>query len=225
MVRRLALLGFLWFGLACGVAPARDWSESACTVPDCVVWVDMELGCEIDGVAGYGTAGLWADEIAAEFLLPTPPQGGPWLIAYVGFFMSGSQSRPVVIRNAGAKISPSGASPGPVLYEGWTFTPMSETWPPSGWTYVTLEATPPYPSYLTVNGGEPVMIGTRLLAGDALGLTAVQGSGVGWGLYNGSWEEDTSGWSLTPAVRIGLIDLGLSGSERTTWGAIKDLFQ
>jgi hypothetical protein len=186
---------------------------------------DAELACGLTACSGYGTAADWADEIQVRFRMPHPGLGGPWLIRYVAFYMSGTGDRAVLIRDPGAKVCPTGAPPGPVLDVSFSFEPVAAIWPPGGWTLVEFTVGPPYPQYLVAEENGPFMVGTALMPGDAMGLTTLSAGGDGWGHHAGAWEADTANRSITPAVRIGLTDLGLSGAEISTWSSIKALFR
>jgi hypothetical protein len=210
----IPLFGLL---LASG-AGARRWVESPATLPACENQSDTELGCGMTACSGYGTAAEWADEMQVRFRMPHPDRGGPWLIEYVAIFMSGTGERPLIVRDPGSP-------PGAVLYDGVRFTPGSTTWPPSGWTFVEFNARPPYPGYIVADENAPFMVGTQLLPGDAIGLSAAADGADGWGSYQGAWENDTANSSLTPAIRIGMTDLGVSGTDISTWSSVKALFR
>jgi hypothetical protein len=199
-------------------AGARQWVESPTTMPACENLSDTELGCAMTACSGYGTAAEWADEMQVRFRMPHADRGGPWLIEYVAIFMSGTAEHQLIVRDPGSP-------PGAVLYDGLRFTPASATWPPSGWTYVELHASPPYPGYIVADENAPFMVGTQLLPGDAVGLAAASDGADGWSSYQGVWEDDTANASLTPTIRIGMTDLGVSGTDISTWSSVKALFR
>jgi hypothetical protein len=210
----IPLLGLL----LAGGAGARQWVQAPVPVPGCESVSDAELGCGYGACAGYGTAVDWADEVQVRFRVPHPDRGGPWLIEYVAVFMSGSGDHRVIVRDPGT-------TPGSILYDSVTFTPASSSWPPADWTFVPFHTSPPYPGYLTADENGPIMLGTALLPGDAIGLVSTTGDGDGWGHYQDQWDDDTANSSVTPAIRIGLSDLGLSGTDISTWSSVKALFR
>lgn len=222
--RRLLLLLLILVPSALTVG-ARTWVVSPVTIPACDGRADAELDCGLTAGRGYGTAADWANEVQVRFELPHPARGGPWLVEYVAFFMSGTGTHSIVIRDAGSRAAPGGAAPGPVVNTDYTFVPASANWPPYDWTYVELPVSVPYPMFLMGGEGEHLMFGTELLPGDAIGLSDAAGAADGWCLYQGMWENDTAESGATPAVRIGLNDLGLSGTDISTWSSVKALFR
>jgi hypothetical protein len=206
-------------------AGARHWVESPASVPGCEQLADAELACDVASCGGYGTSADWADEVQVRFRMPHPARGGPWLVEYVAFFMSGSGTHSVVIRDPGSRTSPGGSPPGPILDSGVTFVPAAADWPPDGWTFVRFEVSAPYPGHLMAGENEPFMIGTTLQPGDAIGLSPAFGDADGWGLFQDVWRDDSADERVTPAVRIGVNDLGLSGADISTWSSVKALFR
>ena len=202
-------------------AGERLWFEDPMVVPEWGRESDVTLGCEAGQLVGYASATDWADEIQVCFRLPEPEQGGPWLVEHVAFFLSGDGAHQVTIRDAIELDS----SPGGIADDTRAFTPLYSNWPPEQWTYVSLRSDSACPTHLLRDGGECFMIGVELLPGDAIGLGDIEPEIRGWGLHADTWIDDTGTWNLTPAVRIGLTDLGLSYANRTTWGEIKDLFK
>jgi len=223
MHRGLAVL--LGLALMTGIAGARLWVEAPATVPACDNASDAELGCDLTECSGYGTAGQWADEIQVRFRMPHPELGGPWLVSYVAFFMSGTETHRVILRDPGSKASPTGAPPGAILDASRLFTPAYPSWPPADWTFVGLGGSPPYPEYLVTGENQALMLGTEILPGDAIGLSTTPSDGDGWGYFEGAWHDDSANGSMTAAVRIGLTDLGLSGTDLSTWSSVKALFR
>jgi len=235
MIRRRALFIRSYFVvglilLLAGSAQAdRAWMEivdGPLALPNCPGRSETELNCALTECIGYGEGEVWADEVQLRFCLPLPEQGGPWLVEYVAFFLSADGPRAVRVRAPGDGCS--AGEPGAVLSqdEGFTVQPASDTWPPSGWSIVELAQDLPLPGYLLRAGDDPFCIGVELQAGDAIGLANAGAlEGVGWGHFAGAWEDDTSGWNLTPAIRIGLADLGLTPAAPSTWGRIKHLFR
>ena len=221
----LGLLLLFALALSVTTAGARHWVDSPVSVPGCEGRSHAELDCGLAACRGYGTAADWADEVQVRFQLPHPTRGGPWLVEYVAFFMSGTGTHSIVIRDAGSRSAPGGAAPGPILDSGFTFVPAAASWPPGDWTYVQLPVSVPYPSFVMGAEGEHLMFGTALLPGDTVGLSDAAGAGDGWGYYQGVWENDTPESGATPAVRIGLTDLGLSGADISTWSSVKALFR
>lgn len=216
----LGLAALLLAGFPCqsGAAAAREWVDDPAVAPDCSGRSDAELGCEISECGGYGTASGWAGEIQVCYVIPTPPLGGPWVVEYVAFFMSGTGTHQVIIRSADTR----GGCPGEIIEDVKEFTPAYATWPPGGWTFVELRPEIPYPDHMQGGAGDFLMVGTELLPGDTIGLDVSAAGGYAWGFYEESWHDD-SGVGL--AVRVGLSDLGLSQSQRSTWGRVKGLFK
>jgi len=223
---RTCLLLALVLGLIGASAGARQWVQSPVSVPVCSGHAELELNCGLTACAGYGAGGAWADEVLVRFCMPETPFGGPWLVDFVAFFMSGTGSRQVFVRDPGQGACAISAQPGEILGTGWSFAPTSSTWPPGGWTIVDLGGAPPYSPVLLRGQDQGFCIGIELKAGDRIGLSAQPGlDGGGWGSYQGGWVYDSQVWSLTPAIRVGLTDLGLSHSEASTWGQVKGLFR
>lgn len=210
------------------VAPAgaREWVEDPRTVPDWVIGeAETPLGLSSGEIVGYGDGVAWADEVQVSFLLPEASYGGPWRIEYVAFYVSGSEFRRVNIRE-GVELT---TAPGLLLADDREIAPLDPTWPPSDWTYVQLASGSVCPDYLYGAEGEVFCIGLEIMPGDRIGLAEPEGAGApvataGWGFYEGVWSNDSDQWNLTPAIRIGVSDLGLSPAEGTTWGQVKRLF-
>ncbi|MBP6875438.1 MAG: hypothetical protein KBD56_05165 [Candidatus Eisenbacteria bacterium] len=220
----IVLILLLTAALSAG-AQNRSYFPEAASAPPCESsYEGTDLGCSITECIGYGTASLWASEIQVEFVLPDAPQGGPWLIDRVEFFLSGSGEHQVVIRQPG---SGSPAIPGVVVDETIVFTPPYESWPPDDWTYVALAgAFPPYASYLVLAPGERFCVGLRLSPEDAIGLSRNgETPSSGWASMGSEWLLDSAELGIYPAVRLGLIDLGSSSTESQNWGIIKTLFR
>lgn len=216
-------LGFLAGSAAQG---ERGWISYPSTQPACPGASERELNCTLTECAGYGAAGDWANEIQVDFCMPDAAYGGPWLVEYVSVYMSGSGTHTIVLRSPGTGDCAPATAPGEVLQEGWSFTPASATWPPSGWTTIQLCNEPPYPTTLMPGEGKGFCIGVALQSGDCIGLSSQTGlDGAGWGSYQDSWSYDSQAWSLTPAIRIGLWDLSPSPAQPTTWGRVKGLFR
>jgi hypothetical protein len=204
----------------------RAWIGYPTALPACPGTAERELNCTLTQCAGYGAAGDWANEIQVRFCMPDAVLGGPWLVEYVALYMSGSGSHTIVLRNPGAGDCAPALAPGDVLQEGWSFTPASANWPPSGWTTIQLCTEPPYSPHLLIGEGQGLCIGVALKSGDCFGLSSQTAlDGAGWGSYQDAWSYDSQAWSLTPAIRIGMLDLGLSQTEATTWGRMKGLFR
>ncbi|MFH1145084.1 MAG: hypothetical protein V1774_11120 [Candidatus Eisenbacteria bacterium] len=224
---RISFLLIPLFVLTLAVAGAqeRTYYLQTTAAPACTGTGEAtELGCGITECMGYGAAGSWADEIQVVFTLPTPPHGGPWLVQHVDFLMSGAGDHPVLIRQPGG-TSP--GCPGTILDESVHFAPGYSAWPPADWTRVTLSGSlPPYGAHLEVAGGASFAIGIRLLEGDAIGLvSSAAAEGLAWSIHAGEWHQDCAELSMSPAVRLGLIDLGTSPVESQNWGIIKGLFR
>jgi hypothetical protein len=222
------ILALLAVGLLAGSAAQgqREWISYPTALPACGGSAERELNCTLTQCAGYGAAGNWATEIQVHFCMPDAVLGGPWLVEYVTLYMSGSGTHTIVLRNPGAGACAPALAPGDVLQEGWSFTPASPSWPPTGWTTVQLSTEPPYSPYLLCGEGQGLCIGVALKSGDCFGLSSQTGlDGAGWGSYQDNWSYDSQAWSLTPAIRIGMLDLGLSQAESTTWGRMKGLFR
>ena len=203
--------------LLVGPAHARTWQPDPQTAPQWDGRCDGYLGCDAGAVVGYATRAGWASEVQVCFQLPEPGHGGPWLIEYVAFYLSGSGVHQVYLREA----DDLSAIPGAVVAENIDFNPIHPNWPPSDWTYVPLKTGGTCPGYLLAAGGDCFTIGIELQPGTALGLCAAESQVAGWGFHGDAWNLD----QVVPAVRIGIVDLGLSQANRTTWGAIKELFQ
>lgn len=200
-------------------ASARHWMEDEQTLPGWSVGAtDLHLGCTGGACLGYGDTN-WAEEVQVSFLLPDPPNGGPWKVEYVAFYMAGSGDHLVYMREGTL-----GTPPGLLLADDRGFIPVSESWPPSDWTYVLLTAGSSCPEYLPGDGGDVVTLGVTLTDGDAIGLASPESDLTGWGYYDGAWSNDSESWNLVPAIRLGLSDLGLSAPDETTWGQVKRLF-
>ena len=220
-MRNFLLVQLLLLLAVAGVASA---SERPCVpvtvpVPVCSQVADVtELGCGITECVAYASAADWAEEVQVIFRLPAPPHGGPWLVDRVAFFMSGTEEHDVVIRTVRS------GAPAEVLDESIVFAAGYSAWPPADWTYVALaNMIPPYQSYLVLGGGDYISIGIRMKPDDCLGLASAGATeGEPWSFVDGQWEADEA---MTPAVRIGLIDLGSSAVESQNWGSIKRLFR
>jgi hypothetical protein len=227
MHRMGRVIGFLavaaW--LSAGVATARDWVEDPRGVPEWIVGdSETPLGLTAGEILGYGDGIHWAEEVQVSFLLPNAPYGGPWRIEFVAFYMSGGEFRRVRIRE-GVDLE---TAPGFLLADDREIAPVDMTWPPSDWTYVPLTSGSVCPEYLYGAEGETFVIGIAIMEGDRIGLAAPEGGEAlaptsGWGYHEGLWSNDSADWGLTPAIRIGVSDLGLSPVESTTWGQIKRL--
>jgi len=210
-------------------AQQRTYVSQTQSVPACRRAGDgVELGCQIAECIGYGLPGTWADEVQVVFDLPQAPHGGPWLVESVAFYMSGTSEHRVVVRQPGSGPA---APPGTEVGEGESvaFIPAYSLWPPADWTYVTLAgAFPPYPydGHLIVGSGGCFCVGLRLLGGDTIGLASSgTADGRAWSSFGGQWLQDSAALAIHPAVRIGLVDLGSSGTDSQNWGEIKALFQ
>jgi len=213
---------FAFLSLMPGAAGAeRAWIEAGRGVEAWDGRTEVYLGLTATEIAGYAHASQWADEIQVSFELPRPELHGPWLVEYVAFYLSGGGTHRVMVRTTGSL----GAEPGAAQAAGGEFTPLYSAWPPEGWTYVSLRTDPPCPTHLTGDEGDVITIGTDLLPGDAIGMAAAEAGIRGWGLYDGSWMDDSAGRQIMPAVRIGISDLGTSQANEATWGSIKDLFK
>jgi len=207
--------------LAGGPALAQQhvWHDTQVEVPAWDGRTDAYLGCAGDEMLAYALGSEWASEVQVVFELPDPPKGGPWLIEYVAFFVSGHGRHEVRLRQAhdGARV------PGAIIAADLTFTPAYATWPPAEWTYVSLKNSAAYPRDLPCAAGEHISVGFELLADDTIGLAGGERGAKGWSLLSGSWIDD-SRFGVMPAVRIGMSDLGLSEANKSTWGEIKGLF-
>lgn len=227
MSARSCLLGLLFLlTLGTGAASAREWVQVPVSVPECAGHAERELNCDLTACAGYGEAGTWADEVLVRFCMPDTPLGGPWLVEYVAFFMSGSGTHQIVVRDPGDGPCDLSSAPGEELLAGWSFVPAAASWPPSVWTIIDLGGEPPYEPVLLHGEQQGFCIGIALQPGDRIGLSSQTPlDGGGWGRLENEWIYDSVVWSLTPAVRVGLTDLGLSHNESSTWGVIKGLFR
>ncbi len=208
--------------LLAGASWAHEWTDDYVLAPEWdTAHTDSYLGCSGGQMLGYGEANTWADEVQVCFQLPEPPEGGPWLIEYVAFFLSGNGTHYVTIRQANSRDS----APGSVLADDLTFTPVYSEWPPAEWTYVPLEGSVAYPHNLPGSEGECISLGFEMMPGDAIGLAGTEMGTRGWSNYQGSWIDDATVNGMTAAVRLGLTDLGVSEANQSTWGEIKDLFK
>jgi hypothetical protein len=222
----LVVLIALGVGLCPAQAIARTWNASETAVPACLGIAENELNCSLTQCAGYGLAGDWADEVQVRFCMPEASFGGPWLVQYVAFYMSGTGPHTVIVRSAGTASCSPGSAPGDIIDQTRSFTPVADSWPPSGWTIAQLGQGPPYTSSVLCAEGTDLCVGVHLAPGDRFGLSSQTGlDGTGWGFAQGSWSYDSQEWVLTPAIRIGLVDLGLSQTESSTWGQLKGLFR
>jgi len=207
--------------LIANIADAREWYDASIDAPDWGITLDAMMGCGDGSIIGYGLATDWSDECQVCFRMPYPEYGGPWLVEYIAFFMSGTSNREVVVRTASGFSSP----PGLILGEPKSFTPGDATWPPADWTYVKLyEAGSEALPYLLLSEDDLLMIGVELLDDDVIGLGNVESDINGWGLYDSDWIDDSGDWNLTPAIRIGLTDTGLTPVQSRSWGQIKTYF-
>lgn len=209
----------LALGLLLLVAPihARDFAPDPQLAPDWDGRCDGHVGCASGEVLGYVTAANWASEIQVSFQLPEPGHGGPWMVEYVALYLGGSGVHEVILREAADLTS----TPGDIVAESISFNPIHAAWPPSDWTYVPLKTGARCPAYLLAAGGDCFTIGIALTPTTQLGVSPAESETSGWGYHGGAWNSD----EVVPAVRIGIVDLGLSQANKTTWGAIKDLFQ
>lgn len=207
--------------LAAGTALAQqhEMRNYPMSVPAWDERTDSYLGCAGNELIGYAVASEWAGEIQVAFELPAPPKGGPWLIEYVAFFVSGHGTHNVTLR----QLQTRDGAPGTIIAEDLTFTPVYAAWPPAEWTYVPLRDSAAYPAQLPSAEGGLICVGFELQADDAVGLASNEAGTHGWSYLNGSWIDDNQ-FGVTAAVRIGLTDLGLSQVNMSTWGGIKDLF-
>lgn len=206
--------------LAAGTAGAQhELHYGQYSVPAWDGRTDSYMGCAGGELVGYGLATEWADEIQVAFELPAPPKGGPWLVEYVAFFVSGHGSHQVTLR----QLSSASGVPGAVIADDLSFTPVYSEWPPAEWTYVPLRDSAAYPRALPCAEGDLISVGFELQAGDAVGLGGGEVGTHGWSYLDGSWIDDGQ-FAVTAAVRIGLIDLGLSEANKRSWGEIKGLF-
>lgn len=225
MYRAIIMMSLLAAMMA-APAGARDWVEDPRTVPDWVIGeAEMPLGLSSGEILGYGDGVAWADEVQVSFLLPEASYGGPWRIEFVAFYISGTEWRRVNIRE-GLDLE---IAPGLLLADDREIAPLDPSWPPSDWTYVQLASGSVCPDYLYGAEGEVFTIGIEIMPGDQIGLAEPEGADVtaptsGWGYFEGVWLNDSADWGLTPAIRIGVSDLGLSPAEGTTWGQVKRLF-
>jgi len=228
-IRMLLLALVLLTAVDLAAAQERTYVLQDVAAPPCAREGEVvELGCGLTQCIGYGLPGTWADEIQYVFDLPAAPQGGPWLVESVAFFMSGTSEHRVILRQPGSDAAaPPGIEVG--TDNAVRFIPAYATWPPADWTYITLAgAFPPYPydGQLIVASGGSLCIGIQLLSGDAIGL-ANSGTATGraWSTWGGGWQQDDAALAIYPAARIGLVDLGSSGTETQNWGNIKSLFK
>ncbi|MCK4306331.1 MAG: hypothetical protein KAY24_18970 [Candidatus Eisenbacteria sp.] len=220
-MRIAAWMAFVLAAVVAVSAGAREWYENPLTVPDWDERTDAYLGCESGEILGYAIGENWADEVQLTFQLPEPALEGPWLVEYVALFVSGTGIHHVTIREAGGLSD----APGEIVADDLEFSPLYASWPPAAWTYVALKNDIACPPHLMGGEGDCFTIGAVLLPGDRIGLASAEPGNQGWGLYQGTWHDDTGRAQLIPAVRIGITDLGTSSTHRTTWGAIKDLFK
>ncbi len=205
--------------LASGAA-ARDWVDSPQMVPGWDGRTTHHMGVSGNAVLGYVDVTQWAEEVQVTFHLPPAEYGGPWLIEYAAFYLSGTATRGVTLRDGAELEDP----PGEISSDHVEFRPLDSAWPPGGWTYVTLKSGSTCPDYLLGDEGECFTVGIKLAPGDALGMASGDPECRGWGYVDRAWIDDTAGENVVAAVRIGLYDLGLSNANRSTWGEIKDLF-
>jgi hypothetical protein len=220
MVRLLTALLILATSLV-GEALSREWIEESIALPAWNIEVEAVMGCDGTELVGSTTSTGWGEECQVSFLMPAPEYGGPWLIEYVAVFISGSESRDIIVRSA----SDIDTAPDTEVARPTLFTPSASAWPPTEWTYVKLQTEgSEWPDYLMVNEGELITIGFPLLDGDQVGLAATQSNTKGWSFYDGDWVNDTDDWNLTVSVRISLADTGLRPIDKSTWGVIKNMF-
>lgn len=196
---------------------ARTYEPDPQLAPDWDGRCDGHVGCTSGEVLGYATAADWASEIQVSFELPQPGHGGPWMIEYVALYLSGSGEHQIILREAGDL----GETPGDIVADDITFHPIHTAWPPADWVYVPLKTGARCPGYLLADGGDCFTIGLALTSNTKVGVCPPELAASGWGYHGGSWNLD----EVVPAVRVGIVDLGLSQANKTTWGAIKDLFQ
>jgi hypothetical protein len=226
-VKALTEAPMRWFSalllllLTAGVASAQqhDWHSYGATIPGWDGRTDTHLGCAGNELTGYALAPEWASEVQVIFELPEPPEGGPWMVEYVAFFVSGQGTHQIRLRRAQSGVG----VPGAILADDLTFAPVYSTWPPAEWTYVPLKDSAAYPHALPCAAGEFISVGFELLPDDAIGLTGGEAGTTSWSYFSGSWINDTH-LGVVAAVRLGLTDLGLSEANKSTWGGIKDLF-
>jgi hypothetical protein len=211
------LFSLLMAGAA--LAQQHEWHYDRVQAPAWDGRTDASLGCTGGELLGFALAPEWAGEVQVEFELPEPPKGGPWLIEYVAFFVSGHGTHQVRLCQAQSLSS----VPGAVIAEDLTFTPVYDSWPPAEWTYVPLRDSAAYPRALPCAEGELISVGFELQPDDAIGLAGGEAGVNGWSHLNGSWIDDSQ-FGVVAAVRIGLTDLGLSEANKSTWGEIKGLF-
>lgn len=214
--KRTALIAFLAAILIVTTAAARDWVRDPAQPDPCDGRSDCELGCPSGGCDGYGTRSGWASEIQTTFTLPMPAHGGPWLVEYVAFYLSGSGPHRVIFRDA------TSGTPGNIIDDSIEFAPADASWPPEGWTFIALRPGMPCPEHLRGVAGTRVTVGTELAPGDAIGLMYSGESERAWCFYDGDWIDDTP---FGPAIRLGLSDLGCSEAQQATWGRVKGLFK
>ena len=218
---RLTTSALILYFVLCAQASAREWHEESIAAPAWSIQVEASVGCSGGAIIGSATAGGWADECQVSFVMPTPEYGGPWLIEYVAVFISGTESREIILRSAADPAS----APGAEVARPTSFTPAVGEWPATDWTYIQLQTEGcEWPDYLLVNEGEVFTVGFPLLAGDRVALAPNQTGIGGWSYYGDEWINDTDDWNMTVAVRISIADTGLRPIDQATWGVIKNLF-
>lgn len=200
---------------------AREWFAESITAPAWNIEVESVMGCDSGEIVGSTTADDWGEECQVSFLMPHPEYGGPWLVEYVAVFISGTDSRDIIVRSA----TDHATAPDAEAARPTSFTPAASDWPPADWTYIQLQTEGcEWPDYLLINESEVLTLGFPLVAGDQVGLSATQSDTRGWSYQNDAWINDTDDWNLTVSVRISLADTGLRPIDKSTWGVIKNMF-
>ncbi len=173
-----------------------------------------ELGYDDGEFEGWCTSPNWSDEEQVGFIMP---DGGPWHITTVKMWIAGTGEHHVIFREACNGVS---SPPCGIIDESVSFTPGYPA-PPDRWIEIDVSGLG-----LVLEAGEEIFVGVAFDGiDDGLGLDESEPDGHSWGLFEGSWEDDTYVWGVDAGIRLGISDEPPTPTTETTWSSIKGLFE
>jgi hypothetical protein len=165
-----------------------------------------------DGVfESWGSLTDWSDEEQVGFVMP---DGGPWTIIAVSYWLAGTEDHRVIFREAPNSVW---SQPGAVIDDSIVFNPGYPA-PPEAWHDVDVTSL----GFMLLAGDEIFVGHQHDGIDDGIGLDSSNPDGHSWGFFEGNWEDDTYDWGIDAGIRL-VLD-GPTPVEETTWGGIKSLF-